>query len=60
MNMHTRIGGEIVAETLMKRKFNFEVGAEDQDVIDKLEAAPTYKDLIVKAVRQYREEDADG
>jgi len=50
-----------VAETLMKRKFNFEVGAEDQDVIDKLEAAPTYKDLIVKAVRQYdpnREEDS--
>ena len=49
-----------MAETLMKRKFNFEVGAEDQDVIDKLEAAPTYKDLIVKAVRQYdpnREED---
>ena len=41
--------------TLAKRKFIFElgVGGPDQDVINKLEAAPTYKDLIVKAVRQY-------
>ena len=41
--------------TLAKRKFVFDlgVGGSEQDVIDKLEAAKTYKDLIVKAVRYY-------
>ena len=49
--------------TLAKRKFIFEidVNGPDQDIIDKLEAADTIKGLIVKAVRQYREEDSsDG
>lgn len=49
--------------TLAKRKFLFEidVGGPDQDVIDKLEGAKVYRDLIVRAVRQYREEDSsDG
>jgi len=48
--------------TLAKRKFVFDldVGGPDQDVIDKLEAAPTIKGLIVKAVRQYREEETHG
>ena len=41
--------------TLAKRKFVFDlgVGGPEQDVIDKLQAAGTYKDLIVKAVRYY-------
>ena len=44
--------------TLAKRKFVFDlgVGGPEQDVIDKLQAAVTYKDLIVKAVRQYKED----
>jgi len=49
--------------TLAKRKFIFElgVGGPDQDVINKLERAKVYRDLIVRAVRQYREEDSsDG
>ena len=47
--------------TLAKRKFVFDlgVGGPEQDVIDKLQAAITYKDLIVKAVRQYQEEEAE-
>jgi len=47
--------------TLAKRKFVFDlgVGGPEQDVIDKLQAAVTYKDLIVKAVRQYQEEEAE-
>jgi len=50
-------------KALPKRKFIIElgVGGPNQDVINKLEAAPTYKDMIVKAVRQYdpnREEDS--
>jgi len=55
-------GGENVSEpttgTLAKRKFVFDlaVGGPDQDVINKLEGAKVYRDLIVRAVRQYREE----
>ena len=45
--------------TRAKRKFIFDldVGGPHQDVIDKLEKAATIKGLIVKAVRQYREEE---
>jgi len=51
---------EQAAGILAKRKFIFElgVGGPDQDVIDKLESADVYRELIVKAVRQYREEAA--
>jgi len=47
--------------TLAKRKFVFDlgVGGPEQDVIDKLEAAVTYKDLIVKAVRYYPGEEEE-
>jgi len=46
--------------TLAKRKFVFDlaVGGPDQDVINKLERAKVYLDLIVRAVRQYREEES--
>ena len=55
--------GEQPTGTLAKRRFIFDlgVGGPDQDVIDKLEAAGTagtIKELIVNAVRQYREEEA--
>lgn len=50
---------EATAVTLPKRKFVFDlgVGGPNQDVIDKLESADNYTELIVRAVRQYREEE---
>ena len=50
------------AGTLAKRRFVLDlgVGGPYQDVIDKLEEADNYTELVAKAVRQYREEDADA
>ena len=45
--------------TLAKRRFIFDlgVGGPAQDVIDRLEAADNYTELIVKAVRHLEEEE---
>ena len=48
--------------TLAKRRFVLDlgVGGPYQDVIDKLEEAENYTELVAKAVRQYREDDSDA
>lgn len=47
------------AGTLAKRRFVIDigVGGPDQDVIDRLQEAENYSELVVRAVRQYRKED---
>ena len=49
------------AGTLAKRRFvvDLGVGGPAQDVIDKLEKAESYTDLVIKAVREYRKEDSE-